>query len=335
MDTLLIHDPTLRDGNHAVKHKITLDQIRTYCSLMDSSGIDYIEVGHGLGLGASSLQLGLCDFSDKEILETARKEISHAKLAGHITPGYGREKDLKMAVEIGIESLRVAAHCSEANLTQRLIETAAQLDIPVYGSLTMSHMLEPELLVEQALLIESYGACGVVIMDSAGAFLPKDVAFLVGLLKKSLKGVIGFHGHNNLGLAVANSLVAVEYGADIIDGTALGFGAGAGNTSLEIVVAALIKSGFTLNVDLKKLLNAIDYIIENKLIKASQIRPNNIMTGVCGIFGGFERQISRVAHELGVDSKDIITQLGMEKVVAGQEDKILEVAYKLKGELEI
>jgi 4-hydroxy 2-oxovalerate aldolase len=330
MTQLILHDPTLRDGNHALKHQISLEQIRAYIRVMDSTGIDVIEVGHGLGLGASSLQLGLAKQDDRAMLRCARQHIKHAKLGVHITPGYGHEKDLMLGIEEGADVIRVATHCTEADIAQTLIKLAKEYTKPVYGCLTMSHMATEYQLLEQTKKLESYGADGVILMDSAGAYTAEDVKRKVSHLHLNCSIQIGFHAHNNLSLAVSNTIIAADCGATILDGTAKGFGAGCGNTPLEILVALLVKKNYPIKVDILHFLNAIDEVATFLTPTTPPISTNNIASGLYGVFTGFETHVNRISSELNIDAKQLLAELGKRQLIAGQEDLILESAYKIK-----
>lgn len=335
MHKILISDATFRDGSHAVKHQIDCNQIRLYARAAEAAGIPIIEVGHGNGLGASSLQVGESLVSDFEMLKTARENLKNTKLGVFILPGFATiNKDLKQALEIGVDVIRVACHCTEADLTERHISYAREKGKDVYGALMMTHMVSREVLVQEALKMEAYGAQGVVLMDSAGAYLPKEVAEKISTLVSALTISVGFHAHNNLGLAIANSITAVENGATILDGTARGFGAGAGNTQLEVLVAVLEKLGYSTGIDLYKILDASD-IAEKEILKViPTIKPINIVSGLAGVFSGFAKHVEKAALAYGVDPRDIFFELGRRKVVAGQEDLIVEVAMQLAKEKE-
>ncbi len=333
MNSIIIHDPSLRDGSHAVKHQLTLEQISQYIAAINASGVDVVEVGHGLGLGAASLQMGFSKHADSEILAVARAHLTDTKLGVHITPGYGTKEDLQAALKFCPDVVRVAAHCSLANVTESLVKLALDAGVMTYVALTMSHMISANELVEQAQQVASYGADGVILMDSAGAYLPADVDEKVQLLVRETDLAIGFHAHNNLGLAVANSLQAVTAGATIIDGTINGFGAGAGNTALEVIVAVLQKQGFCQQVNLQQLLNIAETVKDYLVKEQPHIAASNIMSGLHGVFCGFDGPVKRVAQRLQIDPLAIYAELGRRKVIAGQEDKILEVAYHVQNEL--
>lgn len=330
MPKILISDSTLRDGSHAVGHQLNSNQIAVYAAAAEAAGIPIVEVGHGNGLGASSLQLGESLISDNEMLISARKHLTNSKLGILVIPGFATiNKDLSRAIEAGVDVVRVASHCTEADITERHITYARQKGKEVYGVLMMSHMAPKEMLVDEALKMELYGAEGVILMDSAGAYLPNDVIEKVSALVNKLRIPIGFHAHNNLGMAVANSIAAVEAGATILDGTMRGFGAGAGNAQLEVLVAVLEKMGYSTGIDLYKILDAAD-IAEKEMIKViPSIKSESIVSGLSGVFSGFLKPVNRIAQKYGVDPRDIFFELGRRQVVAGQEDLIIEVAQEL------
>ena len=328
--TILISDPTLRDGNHAVSHQLCVDQIKKYCIAADIAGVPIVEVGHGNGLGASSMQVGLAKVDDKTILKVARRNLKRSKLGIHAIPGFATiERDLKPAIDSGVDVFRIASHCSEADTTQKHIQFCSKEGKTVFGVLMMSHMEEKEILSEEAKKMIDYGAEAVVLMDSSGNYLPEDVIEKITFLKKKLSINVGFHAHNNLGMAIANSVAAIQAGASIVDGCARGFGAGAGNTQLEVLVAVLNRMGYETGIDLHKILAAGD-IAENFLIeKTPTINSTSVVSGLSGIFSGFLKPVNRIASKYSVDPMDILFTLGQRKIVAGQEDIIIEVAESL------
>ena len=328
---VLISDPTLRDGNHAVRHQLSCEQIVAYATAANAAGVPIIEVGHGNGLGASSLQVGLSKTDDKSALEAARKAITTSKLGVHVIPGFATiKKDLRLALDVGVDVFRIASHCTEADITERHISYIREHGREVYGVLMMSHMASKEILVEEASKMQAYGAEALVIMDSSGAYLPSDVKERIEALVDALSIPVGFHGHNNLGMAIANSVMAVNSGATIIDGTARGFGAGAGNTQLEVLIAVFGKLGIKTGIDLYKMLDASD-LAEKELIEIiPTISSVSIVSGIAGVFSGYIKHVDRIAKEYGVDPRDVFFELGKRKVVAGQEDVIIEVASALR-----
>jgi 4-hydroxy 2-oxovalerate aldolase len=333
MKKILITDVTLRDGNHAISHKITKEQIALYAAAADAAGVPIVEVGHGNGLGASSLQVGESAIDDETMLRTARENLPHAKLGIHVIPGFATiNKDLKKALDIGVDVVRVAAHCTETDITQRHINYVRDRGKEAYGVLMMSHMTSKETLVEECQKMESYGAEGVMIFDSAGAYLPAEVSERIKELKDNLQIPVGFHAHNNLGLGIANSIAAAGAGASMIDGSARGFGAGSGNAQLEVLVAVLEKMGYSTDIDLYKLLDAAD-IAENKLVKEiPRIKSLSIVSGLAGVFSGFSKPVERISKEYNVDPRDVFFELGRRQVVAGQEDIIIDVVAKLASQ---
>jgi 4-hydroxy 2-oxovalerate aldolase len=336
MAQILISDPTLRDGNHAVQHKLEREQIRSYAAAANAAGVPIVEVGHGNGLGASSLQVGEAALSDREMLRTAREQLTDSKLGAFGIPGFAtRHRDLDVALEEGADVFRVGTHCTEADLTERHMTYLVEQGKPVYGVLMMCHMCSPERLAEEARKMQHYGARGAIVMDSAGALLIDDVRRRVAALIEGTHLEVGYHGHENVSLGVANSIAAVEEGATILDGTARGFGAGAGNTQLEVLVAVLQRLGHETGIDLYKLLDAAD-LAERELVQTIPTTDSiTIVSGLAGVFSGYSRHVRRIAGEFGVDPRDVFFRLGEREVIAGQEDVILEVAAELQASVQV
>ena len=340
MGKILIFDSTLRDGSHAIKHQLEISDIQRYCRAIDNVGLYTVIVGHGNGLGASSLQVGLSKFSDDKMLKTARKELKKTKLGVLLIPGFGTIKDnIKPAIDIGVDVFCVAIHCTEANVTKQHIQYIRNEGREVYGILMMSHMVEPDKLLIEALKMQEYGAMGVIIMDSAGSMLPNDVADRIRLLVSNLKIKVGFHAHNNLSLAMSNSLMALENGATIIDGTLSGFGAGAGNCQLEVLAGILnFKLKIETQLDLYKLMDVSDEIVSKIMTKPQEISSISLISGLSGVFSSFATQVKIAAERFKVDPRDIFVELGKRKILAGQEDFIVDIAMnlaqqKVRGEI--
>jgi len=330
MTNITLTDSSLRDGNHSVKHSISLDSIERYCKFAEGAGVHVIEVGHGNGIGASSLLIGEAKHTDTEMLETARKHLKNTKLGIHIIPGIATiKKDLLNAIEIGVDVYRVASHCTESTLTKSHIEFLKKHDKHVIGVLMMSALADVQTLVKNAKIMEEYGASAVLIMDSTGTYLPEDVRQRIKALTENLNIGVGFHAHNNLGCAIANSLVAVQNGATYIDACIRGFGAGAGNASLEVLIPVLEKSGFNLGVDFKKVIVEADAVTNYLVTNPPNITPVNVLTGLHKLFSGFEKPIIKAAKLYNIEYSSLIFELGNRKLVAGQEDLIIEVAQKL------
>lgn len=330
MDKILISDPTLRDGNHAVRHQLSIADISAYCKAADDAGIPIVEVGHGNGLGASSLLVGKSAVSDEEILIASRSNLKKSKLGIHVIPGFCTIKShLCKAVDLGVDVFRIASHCTEADITKRHIEYVKNSNKIAYGVLMMSHMASSDTLVEEAKKMESYGADGIIIMDSSGNYIQSDVEERIDALVQGLSIPIGFHGHNNLSLAVANSITAIKAGATIIDGTVRGFGAGAGNTQLEVLIAVMHRMGLETGIDLYKLLDMADLVEKQFNPNISHITPVSIVSGLAGVFSGFIKPVYESAKEYNVDPRDIFFELGKRNAVAGQESLIVQVAQEL------
>lgn len=331
MDVRII-DSTLRDGSHGIRHQFTKKNVLEYARGAERAGLDTVVVGHGNGLGASSYQIGFSKLTDEEMLETARGELKKTKLGTFLLPGFGTIKEhIRPAIKIGIDAIMVASHCTEANITRQHIEYSKENGLEVFGVLMMAHRIEKEALLAQALLMQSYGADNVLIMDSAGAIMPDEASSKVGFLADSLYINVGFHAHNNLGMAIVSSLAAANSGAKFIDCTSRGLGAGAGNCQLEVLVAVLHKQCIETGLDLYKLMDNSDLIkkIMDEHNHIQEISMTSLASGLAGIFSGFKDHVLRVAKEYKVDPRDIFKRLGELKAVAGQEDLIVDVAKEL------
>lgn len=334
MSKITIFDSTLRDGNHAVRHQINRQQIAEYSKRADQARIPIIVVGHGNGLGASSLHLGLSKCSDKEMLHIAKKNLKKTKLAAFVLPGFATLKDVDMAISEGVDVFQIASHCTEATVTKQYIEYAKKKGKEVYGVLMMSHMADKMELRYQAETMMDYGAVGIFLMDSAGASLPIDVQEKVGFLRNDITGTfrwnipLGFHPHNNLGLAVSNGITAVQNQATMIDGTTRGLGAGAGNCPLEVLVPVLHKMGYETGIDVEKLYDCAEYIASQ--FPPQEITPISITSGLSGVFSGFKPHVLKASKQFKVSPHAIFRELGKRKTVAGQEDEVIKVAKDLK-----
>lgn len=332
---LSICDTTLRDGNHAVAHQLGRSDISAYARAAEAAGVDVVEVGHGNGLGASSIQVGMAALSDAEMLRTAKAELRTARLGVLSIPGFASvERDLKPALDHGVDEVRVGAHCTEADVTRQQVTMLRSMGVTVKGMLLMSHMASAAKLVEQARLMQSYGAEAVVLMDSAGAYTPEKVREKVGELVEHLDIEVGFHAHNNLGMSVVNSMTAIEAGATIVDVTARGFGAGAGNAPIELVAANLHLERVETGIRLFGALDAAD-VAQERFVKHVPTNDSvTIASGIAGVFSGFAAPVRRASARFNVDPREILLELGNRRVVAGQEDIIIEVAMALAAERE-
>ncbi len=326
---IMITEVALRDGSHAIAHQYTVEQVEQIARALDQAGVPYIEVSHGDGLAGSSLQYGLSRTNEFELIEAAVDACTDSKVAVLLIPGIGTMKDLKQAASLGAKMARIATHVTEADVSAQHIALAKNLGMETVGFLMMSHMAPAGKLVEQAKLMESYGADIVYVVDSAGALLPNEVRERIRALKQSVGVEIGFHAHNNLSLAMANSLAAIEEGATRIDGSVRCLGAGAGNTQTEVLIAVLDRLGIQTGVDLYKMMDLAEDIIAPLLPVPQEITKDSLVLGYAGVYSSFQLHAQRAAKRLGIDSRDILIELGRRKVVGGQEDMIVDVAAEI------
>lgn len=338
MPRIRIFDATLRDGSHAMRHQFTAANIEDYCQMIDSSGVYAVIVGHGNGLGASSLQVGISLTADKDMLATARRELHHAKLGAYMIPGFGTiHDDIMPAIKAGVEVFKIGCHCTEADTTKEHIQYIREQGKEVYGVLMMSHTASAERLASEARKMQDYGAAGVILMDSAGAFTPEMVKRAVSALSDALDVRVGFHAHNNLGLAIANSYTAIKCGAAIIDGTVRGFGAGAGNCQIEGLAALLKKEDADTGINLYALMDASEKLVKGWAMGAlgrdCGVDSISIVNALAGVFSGFKVHVMKAAEQFNVDARDILMELGRRHAVAGQEDMAIQVARDLSGKV--
>lgn len=328
MPKIVVMDTTLRDGMHAMAHQFTPEQMAQVAEALDEAGVDVIEVSHGDGLAGSSFQYGFAAATDEEYLKAVAPKLKRAKLAALVLPGIGTCKDMQVAVKAGVKVFRIATHVTEADISEEHMGLAKEMGTEIVGFLMMSHTVDKEKIAEQAKLMESYGADIVYVVDSAGAMTPPEVKEKVGYLCSELKIPVGFHAHNNLGLAVGNTLTAVAAGASAVDGTLRGLGAGAGNTATEVITAALKKMGYEVGVDLYKIMDAAA-VLEPMMRRPQIIDNASIILGYAGVYSSFLLHTYRAAKKFGLDPRDILMELGRRKIVGGQEDYIIDVAYEM------
>ncbi|MED4137595.1 4-hydroxy-2-oxovalerate aldolase [Priestia megaterium] len=324
-----ITEVSLRDGSHVVKHQFTEAQVKSVAKALDDAGMHYIEVSHGDGLGGSTLQYGKSLVDEMKLIEATVEEAKQATVAVLLIPGIGTVHELKQANSLGAGLVRVATHVTEADVSAQHIEYARKLGMETFGFLMMAHSAPVEKLVEQAKLMENYGAQGVYITDSAGALLPHEVRERVRALRQSLQVEVGFHAHNNLSLAVANTLAAIEEGATRIDGSVRCLGAGAGNTQTEALIAVLNRLGIDVGIDLYKIMDLAEEVVGPILPGSQEIRKGSLAMGYAGVYSSFLLHAERAAKLFNLDSRDILLELGKRKAVGGQEDMILDVAAEL------
>lgn len=326
---LLVNDVTLRDGMHALAHQYSVEQMVAIAKKLDEAKVDLIEVSHGDGLNGNSFNYGFSAHSEEEYLRAVKGVLTHSKLVALLLPGIGTVEHMRRAQEAGVDTVRIATHCTEADVARQHIETARALGLDTVGFLMMAHMIPTEELVRQAKLMESYGAHCVYVVDSAGAMLMDDAKERVDAFKQALSCEVGFHNHNNLGLGVANTVIAARAGADRVDASLAGMGAGAGNCALEVLIAVLDRMEIETGVSLYPLMDAAD-----QLVRPLQQRPvitdgNALMLGYAGVYSSFLLHTERAAERFGQDPRDILVELGKRKMVGGQEDMIVDVALAL------
>ncbi len=328
---ITVHDMTLRDGMHPKRHQMTLQQMTGIAQGLDAAGVPLIEVTHGDGLGGSSVNYGFPAHTDEEYLSAVIPLMKQARISALLLPGIGTVDHLKMAHGLGVRTIRVATHCTEADVSQQHISFARKMEMDTVGFLMMAHMASPAKLLEQALLMESYGANCIYCTDSAGYMLPEDVKARIGLLREKLKPEteLGFHAHHNLGMGVANSLVAVEYGANRIDAAAAGLGAGAGNTPMEVFIAVCARAGIETGVDVFKMSDVAEDLVLPIMDFPIRIDRDSLTLGYAGVYGSFLLFAKRAEKTYGVPARDILVEMGRRGMVGGQEDMIEDTALTM------
>ncbi len=328
---ITLHDMTLRDGMHPKRHLMTLEQMKSIAQGLDAAGIPLIEVTHGDGLGGSSVNYGFPAHSDEEYLGAVIPLMKQAKVSALLLPGIGTVDHLKMARELGVHTIRVATHCTEADVAEQHITLARKMDMDTVGFLMMSHMNSAEGLVQQARLMEGYGANCIYITDSAGYMLPDDVTQKLGAVRAALRPEteLGFHGHHNLAMGVANSVAAIEAGANRIDAAAAGLGAGAGNTPMEVLVAVLERMGVETGVDVFKIQDVAEELVVPIMDFPIRIDRDALTLGYAGVYGSFLLFAKRAEKKYGVPAREILVEMGRRGMVGGQEDMIEDTALTL------
>lgn len=339
MDKITLVDVTLRDGNHTVRHQFSPELVSRVASGLDAAGVDIIEVGHGDGAGGGSIHVGRAVATDRQWIEAAVSGVKRAKISLFLIPGFGTMPDLEQAAELGVKVARVGAHCTEADITEQHIRLARDLGMFTAGYLISFGMTTPQRLAEEAKKMEFYGAEYINLAESQGHLVPHQVKECVAAVCRAVNIPVGFHPHNNLGLAIGNSLAAIEAGATFVDGSLKGFGGGAGNAQTEVLVGALKRGGFPIGVDLFGIMDAADILVaelnkDPNLAKVPMpiIDNDSLLMGYANVYGGYVQPIKRAAQIYGCDPRQLVMRLGERKVVAAQEDMVIEEAVLLANQ---
>ncbi|WP_160287984.1 4-hydroxy-2-oxovalerate aldolase [Pseudomonas knackmussii] len=329
-----LHDMSLRDGMHAKRHQISLEQMVSVATALDEAGVPLIEITHGDGLGGASVNYGFPAHTDREYFEAVVPKLKQAKVSALLLPGIGTVEHLKMAHGCGVSTIRVATHCTEADVSEQHIGMSREMGLDTVGFLMMAHMVSAEQLLAQAKLMESFGANCIYCTDSAGYMLPDEVSAKIGLLRAELKGSteVGFHGHHNLGMAIANSLAAIEAGAARIDGSVAGLGAGAGNTPLEVFVAVLQRMGVESGVDLYRIMDVAEDRVVPMMDQPIRLDRDALTLGYAGVYSSFLLFAKRAEARYGISARELLVELGRRGTVGGQEDMIEDLALTLANQ---
>lgn len=328
---ITLHEMSLRDGMHPQGHQITVEQMVEVATALDEAGMPLIEISHGDGLGGASVNYGFPAASDEEYLAAVVPKLKRSKVSALLLPGIGTVDHLRMAKDLGVHCIRVATHCTEADVSEQHIGLGRKLGMDTVGFLMMAHMIEPDALVKQALLMESYGANCIYITDSAGYMLPEDVRVRVRAVREALapETELGFHGHHNMAMGVANTIAAIEEGANRADASCAGMGAGAGNTPMEVLVAVLNRMGVAHGVDLFKVSDVAEDLVYPMMTHKVRIDRDALVLGYAGVYSSFLLFAKRAADKYGLSSREILVELGRRKTVGGQEDMIEDLALTM------
>jgi 4-hydroxy 2-oxovalerate aldolase len=324
-------DTSLRDGMSSVSHRFTPDQVAAVAAGLDRAGVRLIEVAHGIGIGASSIQYGVAAATDADYVRAAVGAVDHAEIAVLYVPGISTLSVLDAVQEAGATTVRVATHCTEADCAEQPIRHARAHGMRVMSFLMMSHKLGPAALAEQAAKLDSYGAQVIYVVDSAGALVPSSAGARVAALREAVRADIGFHAHNNLGVGIGNALAAVDNGATYLDGSLRGLGAGAGNAQTEVLAAALERAGHDPGVDVLALAEVAEHVMAPLMPHPQIVDETALLLGYAGLYSTFFHPAKRAAAKYGVPVRELLLELGRREVIGGQEDMIIDVAAELAG----
>jgi 4-hydroxy 2-oxovalerate aldolase len=330
MPKVTLVDSTMRDGSHALRHSYTVQQVSAIAEGLDAAGVPLIEISHGDGLGGSSYNYGFSKTNEFELIAAVAAKAKHSRVAALLLPGIGTIEDLKKAQAAGATAVRVAAHVTEADVSAQHIGAAKEMGMFAVGFLMMCHMAPPDRVASEAAKMESYGADYINVADSAGYLTPDGVRARIDAVREAVKIPVGFHAHNNLALAMGNSLAAIEEGASYIDGTLRGLGAGAGNAQLEVLAGVLQRRGVETGVDFYKLMDTAKAAVDTIMQRPQVVDNGSLMLGYAGVYSSFLLHVYGAAEKYGPDPRDILVELGRRGMVGGQEDMIVDVAYQLK-----
>ncbi|MDT7540060.1 MAG: 4-hydroxy 2-oxovalerate aldolase [Actinomycetota bacterium] len=335
-DTLDVRvtDSSLRDGSHAKRHQFTEEQVVAIVGALDDAGVPVIEVSHGDGLGGSSFNYGFSKTPEQDLIRAAVKTAKQAKIAFLMLPGLGTKDDIRAALDSGASVCRVATHCTEADVSRQHFGLARELGLETVGFLMMAHSSPPEDLAKQARIMADAGCQCVYVVDSAGALVMEQVSDRVSALVTELgdDAQVGFHGHENLGLGVGNSIVATRAGALQIDGSTRRFGAGAGNTPIEAFAAAAEKIGIKTGIDVLKIIDAAEDVVRPAMDGECELDRLAILMGYAGVYSSFLKHAYRQAERYDVSGAELLLRAGRRKLVGGQEDQLIDIALELVSE---
>ncbi|MCL1917833.1 MAG: 4-hydroxy-2-oxovalerate aldolase [Peptococcaceae bacterium] len=330
MAKIILVDTTMRDGSHAIRHTYEAAQAAAIAEGLEEAGVPILEVAHGDGLGGSSYTYGFSKSNEFDLVRAAASKVRRTKVAVLLLPGIGTIEDLKQARDAGASVVRVATHVTEADVSAQHIAAAKELGMMAVGFLMMVHMTSPEHIAEEAAKMESYGADYINLADSAGYLMPEGVTDRIKAVRAAVKIPVGWHAHNNLALAMANSLAAVEAGAEYVDGTLRGLGAGAGNTQLEVLVGVLNRRDIETGVDFYRVMDLAQDVVDPLMQRPQVVDNGSLMLGYAGVYSSFLLHVYAAAEKFGLEPRDILVELGRRGMVGGQEDMIIDVAYQLK-----